>query len=74
MPDESTFRQPPFGGFTVEPVTISNGRYLLFYSWPEPTAPAAGTEEERAGEDRAEPGRGPRDATPWTPEAGPLEG
>ena len=74
MPDESTFRQPPFGGFEVEAVTISNDRYLLFYSWPEPSAEVAGREQEPVGEDRAEPNRGPRDATPWTPEAGPLEG
>ena len=55
-------------------MTISNDRYLLFYSWPEPSAEVAGREQEPVGEDRAEPNRGPRDATPWTPEAGPLEG
>ncbi len=74
MPDEGTVRQPPFGHFEVESVTISNGRYLLFYTWPESRGGEAGTGHERAGEERAEPGRGPTGTTPWTPEAGPIEG
>ena len=53
----------PFGGFVVQSVTKPDGRYLLYYEWPEAA--------------HASDGRGPdppraADAQPWSPETAPA--
>ena len=53
----------PFGALLVERVTKADGRYLLFYSWPEPSPAGAASGTQRPGRQEA-----------WTPEGGPAEG
>ena len=65
--DERTERSHPLGTFTVERVIREDGRYLLYYSWPEPPA-ADATDHPAAGEGGAAEAQ-----RPWTPEAGPVE-
>ncbi|MBA3779630.1 MAG: hypothetical protein H0X16_10105 [Chloroflexi bacterium] len=47
---EPVDRQPPFD-FVVEEVTKEDGRYLLYYSWPE----RAAEDDGRVGGTGAEP-------------------
>ncbi len=64
--DEGTREGHPLAAFTVERVTKDDGRYLLYYSWPDSSA--RGTDARGApAADR------PATSTePWTPEAGPA--
>ena len=62
--DEQPPRNDPLGGFTVERVVRDDGRYLLYYGWPDSTVADAAGEPAGAGRSAA--------AEPWTPEAGPL--
>ena len=68
MTNQSPADNDPFGGFTVDRVTRDDGRYLLYYSWPEPSATDAAGEPARS----REPAAGTQE--PWTPEAGPVRG
>src|SRR5919108_345766 len=51
----------PFGGLRVERETKPDGRYILYYSWPD------GPRD--AGRAPKRPGR----REPWTPESGPPD-
>ncbi|CAN5227182.1 hypothetical protein BH24CHL7_BH24CHL7_13310 [soil metagenome] len=56
--------------FRTDVVTKSDGRYLIYYSWPDDALPAGGP-----GSGAAAPAR-PADApdqTPWSPETGPPD-
>ena len=61
MVREKSARYGPFGGLRVERVTKPDGRYVLYYTWPD------GKRDAARGPDR--PGR----PVPWTPESGPPE-
>ena len=54
----------PFGGFAVQAVTKSDGRYLLYYEWPD--APPAPSDERRSRP------LGADDSQPWSPETAPA--
>ena len=66
MTSQSPADNDPFGGLTVDRVTRDDGRYLLYYSWPQPSATYAAAEPARS----REPAGGTPE--PWTPEAGPV--
>ncbi len=57
----------PLGDFAVERVTKDDGRYLLYYTWPEPSPRGANRAPDVAEADGAAP-------EAWTPESGPVEG
>ncbi|MFN2483572.1 MAG: hypothetical protein ABR509_01365 [Candidatus Limnocylindria bacterium] len=61
MADPGT-RNGTFGSFDVERVARDDGRYLLYYSWHEPSESAA---DEAAAVDA------PASREAWTPESGP---
>ncbi len=65
MVDERSARSDALGTFTVERVTREDGRYLLYYAWPESPAADDPDDQAESGSVRAEA------REPWTPESGP---
>ena len=65
MVDDREALGDPLAAFRVERVVRSDGRYLLYYSWPEaPATDADATPPAARGSAEAQ--------QPWTPEAGPA--
>jgi hypothetical protein len=62
----------PFARLRTEVVTKDDGRYLIYYSWPEEPGDADGH-----GTHESDPpgiNRGPHPPTePWTPHGGPVD-
>ena len=76
MVRDETARYGPFGGLRVERVTKDDGRYVLYYTWPEgPEEGAATAADSPDSPDRfsASPARrdqaagGPRSGQPGEP-------
>lgn len=64
--DRDRSRNPGFERLKVDAVTKPDGRYLLYYSWPDdPTA-----EADEGGPLAQTPGSRQQ---PWTPEGGPAD-
>ena len=64
MPPEEN-DDPTFAQLQTEVVTKPDGRYLIYYSWPD---------DQDEEPDAAESSRAPHPQTePWSPQAGPAD-
>ena len=56
--------------FRTEVVTKGDGRYLIYYSWPDDASPAGDPDSDATAP--AQPAEAP-DQAPWSPETGPVD-